>query len=83
MHTSLESLSKYIDIDILPNECGGKAGPIMSLQEEAIKTIEEHRAWFIYDQENNRVKEALRPGKSKNEADLFGVEGSFKKLDID
>lgn len=83
LHTTLDSLAKHIDIDILPNECGGKAGPIMPFHEETMKTIVEHSAWFTHDEKNNRVNEALRPGKGKSAADLFGIAGSFKQLDID
>lgn len=83
MHATLDSLAEFVDIDILPNECGGKAGPTKSFHQETIKSLEENRAWFVHDEKNNRVNETLRPGKGKNEADLFGVQGSFKKLDID
>lgn len=83
VHSTLDSLARYIDTDMLPNECGGKAGPIMSFQEKTIKSLEENRGWFIHDQENNRINEALRPENGMRQPDFFGMEGSFKKLDID
>lgn len=79
----MESLAKYIDIDILPNDCGGKAGTIATLHQESIKILEENRDWFLYEQER-RVNEALRPRKTKNKADnLSGVKKSFDNLNID
>lgn len=83
MHATISSLAEFLDLDILPNECGGKAGSMKTFHKETIKNLEENRAWFIDDEENNRVNETQRPGKGRNEADLFGVQGSFKKLDID
>lgn len=55
-----------MNIDMLPDECGGKAGPLITLHDETTKCLEENRDWFLYDQENNRVNEALRPEKGKN-----------------
>lgn len=82
-HTSLESLEEYIPLDILPNEAGGKAGPLSKFNEDRMKLLTDFRDWFIEDEKSGRVNENLRPGKSKNAGEVFGVEGSFKKLDID
>lgn len=39
---------------------------------------------FFVEENKKRVNEALRPGKPKTITDIFeGVEGSFKKLEVD
>jgi len=81
-HSSLKSVSEYVPVDLLPNETGGKAGSIHELAKIQVKKIEDYREWFLLD-ETRRVNEALRIGKSMSANDLFGVEGNFKKLDID
>ncbi|XP_011705665.1 PREDICTED: alpha-tocopherol transfer protein-like, partial [Wasmannia auropunctata] len=82
-YSSLENVSKYISVDKLPNESGGKAGPIRELAEMQMRKLEEYREWFLLDEATRRVDETKRIGKSKSVNDLFGVEGSFRKLDID
>lgn len=82
-HHSLESLKEYLSIDLLPNEVGGKAGTIKDLMKEEIKRLDDNREWFLKEEATKRVNESLRVGKAKSSNDLFGVEGSFKKLDID
>lgn len=62
---------------------GGSAGPMKELHDAEIKQLEENRVWFQQDEANARVDESQRTGKPKSATDLFGVEGSFKKLEID
>lgn len=83
MHSTLDSLEKYVPLEALPNEVGGKAGPLMELHEAQLKKLEDHRDWFMEEERTGRVNESLRPGKGKTATDLFGVEGSFRKLEID
>lgn len=83
IHKNNESLAKFLSIDLLPNESGGKAGPVAELHAKNIKHLEDNRDYFIEEERVKRVNESLRVGKGKTATDLFGVEGSFKKLDID
>lgn len=45
--------------------------------------IKEHEDFFKIQEKVRSVNESLRPGESKSAGDLFGVEGSFKKLELD
>lgn len=83
IHTTNDTLAKFIPLEALPSDCGGNSKPIKEQQKEQLKNIENHREWFLQDETINRVNETLRVGKSKSATDLFGIEGSFKKLEID
>ncbi|KAG7196746.1 hypothetical protein KM043_014005 [Ampulex compressa] len=83
LHSSLSTFEQYIPVSLLPNEVGGKAGNVKEMAEVQYKALGENREWFIKSEPLFVVNESLRVGKSKTASDLFGVEGSFKKLDID
>lgn len=46
------------------------------------KKLEEYGPWFK-EQEKSKANEALRPGSPKTADDLFGMDGTFRKLTID
>lgn len=79
----METFEKIFPLEILPNESGGKAGPVEEFRQKSIKDLEEFSDWFAQDELHGRVNESLRVGKAKNATDLFGAEGSFKSLAID
>ncbi|KAG5315731.1 TTPAL protein, partial [Acromyrmex insinuator] len=83
MHTTNDTLENFMSLEILPNEAGGQAGPVMELHNKELKKLADHVAWFQDDEANHRINESLRPDKTKIATDLFGIEGSFKKLEID
>ncbi|XP_012542700.2 alpha-tocopherol transfer protein-like isoform X2 [Monomorium pharaonis] len=62
-HSSMESISKYIPINALPNEVGGKGGFIRELAEIQVKQLEEYREWFLLDEVTGRINEDLRINK--------------------
>ncbi|KAL0267299.1 UNVERIFIED_CONTAM: hypothetical protein PYX00_009611 [Menopon gallinae] len=83
IHTDgFESLYKYVPKEMLPEEFGGLAGPIAEINEQWLRKLETYKDWFL-EQENVKADESKRPGKPKTHDDLFGVEGSFRKLVID
>ncbi|XP_024888293.1 uncharacterized protein LOC112465123 [Temnothorax curvispinosus] len=82
-HSNMETVKKYLPIKALPNEYGGKAGPIEEIAAKHIQLLEEFRDYFQYDEANGRVNESLRVGKCESAENLFGVDGSFKKLELD
>nr|CAD7399371.1 unnamed protein product [Timema poppensis] len=83
IHSSgLEDFYKIVPNEILPKEYGGEAGTIEEAHKRSYEKMKQHRNWFI-EEEKLRVDESKRLGKAKSASDVFGLEGSFKKLDID
>ncbi|KAK5638250.1 hypothetical protein RI129_012545 [Pyrocoelia pectoralis] len=83
LHTNtIDPLFKHVPLENLPSDYGGKAGPLSELYELNKKTMSENAEFFKMD-EKQLGNESKRIGKPKNASDIFGVEGSFKKLDLD
>lgn len=83
LHTTVESFKKNVFPEQLPNDYGGTAGTFDELREKSYNHINDNRDFFLKEESERRVNEKLRPGKPKGAGDLFGVEGNFKKLDLD
>ncbi|XP_041971704.1 alpha-tocopherol transfer protein-like [Aricia agestis] len=84
IHTAgTKTIEKLVPISAFPKECGGDYKSIEEIKAETIKFVEAAGDFFEKDNKKT-VNEALRPGRAKTISDIFqGVEGSFKKLDID
>ncbi|RXG52334.1 hypothetical protein Avbf_13913 [Armadillidium vulgare] len=77
-----EEIFKDIPKRIWPKEYGGEAGTMEEIAEYWLKIVDSKRKWILEDQKNT-VDESKRPGKPKKSEDIFGIDGSFRKLDVD
>ncbi|KAF5308785.1 hypothetical protein FQR65_LT06018 [Abscondita terminalis] len=66
----------------LPIELGGDAYSVSEILDEWKTKIENNAKWLI-ENENLRSDETKRIGKINYDVERFGVDGSFKKLQID
>ncbi|CAH1118415.1 unnamed protein product [Phaedon cochleariae] len=82
LHNDVSTVFKYIPIDILPQEYGGSCESLPILQEKYKARMIDNGEFFKF-QESQTVDESKRPGKPKNISDVFGMEGTFKKLEVD
>ncbi|CAK1541421.1 unnamed protein product [Leptosia nina] len=84
VHTAgSDTIKKHIPVEGLPKECGGKYKTMKECRDDVLNKVKANVSYFA-NEHNKRVNESLRPGKPKTITDIFGgIEGSFKKLDID
>lgn len=66
----------------MPAEFGGEAGPIQDIISYWEQKLISYRSFFLEDRDYG-TDERLRVNKLQNADIVFGVDGSFKKLDID
>ena len=78
----LSKMQEDLGLDILPKEYGGTNGTVEELTKYWIEEVDRNREWLI-EQNKFKTDETKRPGKPKLHSDIFGIEGSFRKLEID
>ncbi|XP_063909027.1 alpha-tocopherol transfer protein-like [Zophobas morio] len=77
-----ETLYDYIPRDVLPVEYGGNIGKLKDMKNEWIKKVIALKEYFA-DQSRWKVDESRRPIENQNGKQLFGMQGSFRSLNID
>lgn len=82
IHRDNESLHKQIPQELLPAEYGGQNGTIADLVQYWENKIGEYREYLLEEVQFG-TDESKRQAPLKHADALFGVEGSFRKLDVD
>lgn len=67
---------------ILPKDYGGDSEYVEDITEYWKRKVESYQSWFK-ENENYYSIESKRRGKPKTSDIVFGVEGSFRRLDVD
>lgn len=82
VHSDVESLYTQIPKKLLPVEYGGENGTLDDLVKYWENKIAEYRDYLI-EEAKYGTDESKRQAPLKQHDALFGVEGSFRKLDVD
>ncbi|KAL3275388.1 hypothetical protein HHI36_020152 [Cryptolaemus montrouzieri] len=82
VHKTVKDMQNFVPLECFPSDYGGKATSLAELHEKMKKDVMENGEFFAH-LDSQLVDEKKRPGKPKNEMDIFGTDGTFKKLDID
>ncbi|KAB0797735.1 hypothetical protein PPYR_08728 [Photinus pyralis] len=80
--TDCKEFYEKIPKHLMPEEYGGSNGSVKQLTVEWKRKVESYRDWLMKDEER-KSNEDLRLGSPRTSSDVFGMEGSFRKLDID
>ncbi|XP_026314608.1 alpha-tocopherol transfer protein-like [Hyposmocoma kahamanoa] len=81
--TGTEDIYNYVPKKAFPKENGGEYKDYNSVRDDVVKRLRANPDFFR-DENRRRVCENKRPnGKNTTVEELFGIQGSFKKLDID
>uniref|UniRef100_A0A6P7GHK6 Uncharacterized protein LOC114342716 n=1 Tax=Diabrotica virgifera virgifera TaxID=50390 RepID=A0A6P7GHK6_DIAVI len=81
IHKSTDTLLDYIPAEVLPSDYGGKEKSVEELQKDWNAKLAEYQE--VFDQRDGlKVNESLRPTPLEN-AEAYGVQGTFKNLSVD
>ncbi|KAM7345709.1 alpha-tocopherol transfer protein-like [Cochliomyia hominivorax] len=81
--SNYEKMYETIPQKYLPKEYGGENGSIPELVAEFERKFMEYRDYFKESESNYGTDESKRLGKPIDFESLFGMEGSFRKLNVD
>ncbi|KAJ3663849.1 hypothetical protein Zmor_008070 [Zophobas morio] len=82
VHSTLDTLYKYVPKECLPEDYGGELPSRQMMQEETLKEVFDNLDFFRWH-DSQVVDESKRIGQPNITQSTFGVEGTFKKLAID
>ncbi|KAH0814822.1 alpha-tocopherol transfer protein-like isoform X1 [Tenebrio molitor] len=81
-HPAVETFYEQVPKYYLPKDYDGELPSCEELQADTLKDLLENFDFFKW-QNSQKVDESKRFGRPKNVSTIFGVDGTFKKLEID
>ncbi|XP_069699138.1 alpha-tocopherol transfer protein-like isoform X2 [Periplaneta americana] len=78
----LTNFTKQVPQMCLPDDLGGTGGSLQENWNLWLKKLDSYHDWFL-QHDNFKSDESKRQGGDFNSGDLFGFEGSFRKLNVD
>ncbi|XP_061707839.1 uncharacterized protein LOC133518224 [Cydia pomonella] len=82
IHKKYEELREFVPQESLPIEYGGNGGSIAEITEKWVNKMVEYKSW-MQQEETLGTDESRRAGEPRTAEEMFGADGSFRKLDID
>lgn len=82
VHTSMESVYEQVPLKYFPKEYGGENGSIEEMAAAGEEILMRYRNYLV-EEKLYGTDEKLRPGKPIDFDAIFGVDGSFRKLEVD
>ncbi|XP_055904375.1 alpha-tocopherol transfer protein-like [Eupeodes corollae] len=82
IHSSMESVYEHIPKKYLPTDYGGENGSLENTILHWEKVFLRYKDFFEEDVKYG-VNEKLRIGEKRSNESIFGLEGSFRKLEVD
>ncbi|KAJ3651830.1 hypothetical protein Zmor_017838 [Zophobas morio] len=82
IHDSLDSVTNFVCLECLPEDYGGSVESTTVLHDKIQNDLLKNKAFFEWE-ETFTVDEKKRPGEKWKNIDIYGTEGTFKKLEID
>ncbi|KAF5287382.1 hypothetical protein FQA39_LY15920 [Lamprigera yunnana] len=80
--SDIKSFYQGLPQNLLPKEFGGENGSIETITKEWKKKLESYRNWFL-ENRDYKSNESLRWGESRTTENVFGIEGSFRRMEFD
>lgn len=80
--SNLESLYEHVPQKFLPKEYGGENGSIEEIVERDVQNLLNYREYLLEEKQYG-TNEKLRIGKPIDIETTFGMEGSFRSLNVD
>uniref|UniRef100_A0A8D8Q2R0 Alpha-tocopherol transfer protein-like n=1 Tax=Cacopsylla melanoneura TaxID=428564 RepID=A0A8D8Q2R0_9HEMI len=83
LHSSMDTFTEFVPLEILPVEYGGTGGTLAEMRETASKKIEENRDWLLTNPWISDENKRQGGPRKKSNADTSVSNGSFRALCLD